>query len=112
MVTVEAALAIATLLVATALVSVVPSSVAAQVRCTDAAREVALLVARDAPASQVSRALAALAPEEAEMSVATWDGWVAVRVTSTAPTQGPLAGRVSLPISGSAVARLEPSRRG
>jgi hypothetical protein len=112
MVTVEAALAIATLLVATMLASVVPSSVAAQIRCTDAAREVALLLARDAPASQVNRALAVLAPQKAELSVSTSDGWVTVRVTSRAPTQGPLAGKLSLSVSGSAVARLESSRRG
>ncbi len=111
MVTIEAALAVATLLVATVLASVVPSSVAAQVRCADAAREVALLVARDAPAGQVQRAVSVLAPPRAEVSVSSSDGWVTVRVAARAPAQGPLAGRLALAVSGSAVARLEPSRR-
>ena len=112
MVTIEAALAVATLLVATVLASVVPSAVATQIRCAHAAREVALLVARDAPASQVRRGVSALAPEQAEVSVSSSGGWVTVRVASTAPTTGPLAGRLSFPVSGTAVARLEPSRRG
>lgn len=112
MVTIEAAIAVATLLVATVLASVVPAAVATQIRCADAAREVALLVARDAPASQVRRVVSALAPEPAEVSVSSSGGWVSVRVASTAPTRGPLAGRLSLPVSGTAVARLEPSRRG
>jgi len=112
MVTVEAALAVVTLVVAALLTSIVPSAVAAQVRCADAAREVALLVAREEPAPSVGRAMAVLAPTGATLEVSRSDGWVTVQVASSVPTAGPLAGGLTLSVSGSAVARLEPGTAG
>jgi hypothetical protein len=107
MVTVETALAIAALVVATLFASAVPVAVATAVRCGDAAREVALLAARGAPSDHVSAAMAAMAPADATVAVATDGRFVTVVVMADATTRGPLAGRVSFPVRGRAVAQLE-----
>jgi hypothetical protein len=107
MVTVETALAIAALVVATLLASAVPVAVATAVRCGDAAREVALLAARGASAADVSAAMAAMAPAGASLAVDSDGSFVTVVVTADAASRSPLAGRVTFPVRGRAVAQME-----
>jgi hypothetical protein len=107
MVTVETALAIAALVVATLFASAVPVAVATAVRCGDAAREVALLAARGAPPDDVSAAMAAMAPADATLAIDSDGRFITVVVTADATSGGPLAGRVSFPVQGRAVAQLE-----
>jgi hypothetical protein len=107
MVTVETALAIAALVVATLLASAVPVAVATVVRCGDAAREVALLAARGASPDDVQAAMAAMAPAGASLSIDSDGRFVTVVVTADATWRGPLSGRLVLPVRGRAVAQLE-----
>ena len=107
MVTVETALAIAALVVATLLASGVPVAVATAVRCGDAAREIALLAARGAPSGDIEAVTAALAPADSALSIRSDGRFVTVVVTVDATSRGPLAGRLSLPVRGRAVAQLE-----
>ena len=107
MVTVETALAIAALVVATLLASGVPVAVATAVRCGDAAREVALLAARGAPPRDIEAATAALAPADSALSISSDGRFVTVVVTADGTSRGPLAGRLSFPVRGRAVAQVE-----
>ena len=107
MVTVETALAIAALVTATLLASAVPVAVATVVRCGDAAREVALLAARGASSDDIEAARAAMAPADAALSISSDGRFVTVVVTADATSRGPLAGRLSVPVRGRAVAQVE-----
>jgi Flp pilus assembly protein TadG len=108
MVTVETAVAVAVLLVAGLLASAAPAVVGAQIGCADAAREAALLLARDQPASRAAAAVTTLAPQGARVSVrrgtSTIEVVVQARVT---PLPGPLARALTLSVSGRSVALRE-----
>lgn len=107
MVTVETALAIAALVTATLVASAVPAAVATAVRCGDAAREVALLAARGASSDDIEAARAAMAPAGSALSISSDGRFVTVVVTADATSRGPLAGRLSVPVHGRAVAQVE-----
>jgi hypothetical protein len=79
------------------------SAVVAQLRCVDAAREIARLVARGEPGAAAPAA--GLAPPGAAVQVRRDGGYVVARVVARPPM---LAGLV---IAGEAVAALEPGRR-
>ncbi|WP_317492948.1 TadE family type IV pilus minor pilin [Haloechinothrix sp. LS1_15] len=106
-VTVEAAIAV---LVLVAVLVVTVAGIAAvtdQLRCTDAAREAARLVARGEP-ERVDRAVSRIAP-----SGARWDVDVAageVTVTVTAPSVGGLLPGVN--VTAEAFAVIEPGAAG
>ena len=97
--TVEAALAIASLVTVAMLCLAGATALSMQVRCIDAAREVARLAARGH-----ATATGGLAPPGAAVELHTSGGYVVARVTDRAPI---LPGVV---ISGEAVAALEPGR--
>jgi hypothetical protein len=100
-VTVEAALALCSLTLVTALSVGSVAAVAASVRCTDAARELARLAARGEP--DRGRAVAArLAPTGARIELVV-RGDEAVAEVTAAPLQLP-----GLHVAGRAVAVLEP----
>jgi hypothetical protein len=100
-VTVEAALALCSLALVTALSVGAVAAVAASVRCTDAARELARLAARGE--ADRGRAVAArLAPGGARVELAIRGDEVVAEVTA-APLQLP-----GLRVAGRAVAVLEP----
>ena len=111
MVTVETALAVAALVVATLLASAVPVAVATAVRCGDTAREIALLAARGASTNDIEAARAAMAPAGSSLSLSSDGRYVTVVVTADATSRGPLAGRLSFPVRGRAVAQLEATGR-
>ncbi|MFG1797364.1 TadE family type IV pilus minor pilin [Nocardia sp. NPDC049149] len=99
--TIEAAIALATIVVAVVLCLGALLAASAQVRCVDAAREAARLSARgdDANALEAARRLA---PPEAEISLRTEGNHVLVQVTTRTPLL-PL-----LTLQGSAIAAREP----
>jgi hypothetical protein len=101
-VTVEAALALCSLMVVLALALGAVASVGAQLRCMDAAREVARLVARG-QSERAGQAAVSIAPAGASVEVAVRGDEVTVTVSS------PIAGKLSgLVVSGRAVGVLEP----
>ncbi len=109
MVTVETALAVPALLVAGLCAAAVPGVVAGQIACGDAAREAALMVARDLPRAQATRLASSVAPEGADVVVGTQGRFVQVTVGATLrPLPGPFAAVVGVPVSASAVALREP----
>jgi hypothetical protein len=101
-VTVEAALALCSLAVVTALSLGALTAVGAAVRCTDAARELVRLAARGEP--DRGRAVAArLAPSGARITLTIRDDEATAEVTA-APVQA-----LPVRVSGRAVAVLEPA---
>lgn len=108
MVTVETAIAVPVLLVAALLAAGAPVLVGAQIRCADAAREAALIIARDAPAAQAEQAVRALAPHGAELAVQRRASTVEARVRAEVrPVPGPLGRLLAFSVSGRAVALRE-----
>jgi len=100
-VTVEAAIAVGTLVLAAAAVIAAVASVLASVRCVDAARELARAAARgDAERGQASAAR--IAPTGATMDVRV-DGDAVVVVVAAEPV-----GLLPLQVSGTATGLLEP----
>ena len=100
-VTVEAALALSTLVVFLALALGALAAVAESVRCVDAARELARLAARGEP--ERGRAVAArLAPDGARLDLTRDGDTVSVEVSTE------LVAPLPLRIGGRAVAALEP----
>ena len=95
----EGALAIASLVTVLMLCLAGATALAMQVRCIDAAREVARLAARGGATGGVA---GGLAPPGAAVELRSTGGYVVARVTDRAPI---LPGVV---ISGEAVAALEP----
>lgn len=89
-VTVEAAISIGSLLFVFALVLTGISAVTDQLRCTDAAREAARLIAMDEP-DRARRAVAEIAPATARLHVSTRSDEITVRV-SAEPVGGLLPG--------------------
>lgn len=111
MVTVETALAVPALLVAGLCAAAVPGVVAGQIACADAAREAALMIARDLPRAQATGLASSVAPQGADVVVGTQGRFVQVTVSATLrPLPGPLAAVVGVPVSASAVALREPGR--
>jgi Flp pilus assembly protein TadG len=107
MVTVETALAVPVLLLVGAAAMVLPLLGGAQVRCTDAAREAALLVARGAPPVQAEAVARRLAPSSATVRLEKSSGLVRAEVR--APLGVNLLGRTwAVTLSGAAVAVAEP----
>jgi hypothetical protein len=101
-VTVEAALALSSLALVTALAVGAVAAVGASVRCTDSARELARLAARGEP--DRGRAVAArLAPSGARIELAV-DGDEATAVVTAEPVRV-----LPVHVSGRAVAVLEPA---
>jgi Flp pilus assembly protein TadG len=102
-VTVEAALALCSLVVVLALVLAAVSAVAAQLRCIDAAREAARLTARGEPdrAEEIARRIA---PRGAVVAVTVGGDEITARV-SVNPAAGWLPG---VDVGAQAVAVLEP----
>jgi hypothetical protein len=100
-VTVEAALALGSLAVVTALATGAVAAAGASVRCTDAARELARLAARGEP--DRGRAVAArLAPPGAQVALTIRGDEATAEVTAVAVPALPVR------VSGRAVAVLEP----
>ncbi len=102
-VTVEAALALCSLVIVLALVLAAVSAVTAQVRCVDAAREAARLTARGEPdrAKDLARRIA---PRGAVVAVTVHSDEVTARVSAD-PVAGLLPG---IEIRAEALAVLEP----
>ncbi len=99
-VTVEAAIAVGTLVVFLALALGALAAMAAQVRCVDAARELARLAARGEP--ERGRVVAArLAPDGARLELVRTDD------TITSEVSAPLVSPLPLRIVGQAVAAVE-----
>lgn len=94
-VTVEAAIAIASIVAVIVMCIGAIMAVTLHVRCVDAAREAARLVARGDEVSQV------LLPGEAALTVSEADGFVSARVSADTKLPG-------LTVSAEAVAALEP----
>ncbi|MCB0927051.1 MAG: pilus assembly protein TadE [Mycobacterium sp.] len=104
--TVEAALAIATLAVVAVLLLAGFSALSAQVRCVDAAREAARLVARGEPAARDAAALdvaRGIAPPGARIQIVRAPGDL-IRVQVAVPA--PLLPGIT--VTGNAVAVAEP----
>ncbi|HEX5346363.1 MAG TPA: TadE family type IV pilus minor pilin [Pseudonocardiaceae bacterium] len=102
-VTVEAALALCSLVAVLALVLAAVSAVAAQLRCIDAAREAARLTARGEPARAEDIAQR-IAPRGAVVAVTVRGDEVTVRVSAN-PAAGLLPG---IDVGAEAAAVLEP----
>lgn len=102
-VTVEAALALCSLVVVLALMLAAVSAVAAQLRCVDAAREAARLTARGEPdrAEDLARRIA---PRGAVVAVTVTGDEITARVSAD-PVAGLLPG---IEVGAEAVAVLEP----
>jgi hypothetical protein len=107
-VTAETAAALPVLVVVLVAAVWAVGAAAAQLRCTDAAREAARALARG-DGIGTSRALAvAVAPAGAAVRVSVEGDLVRVRVSALTPLPAPLAGLVPAPtVSGSAVAMRE-----
>lgn len=109
MVTVETAVAIPMLLVVGLAAAGVPAAVGAQIRCADAARDAALLVARGVPADEAAALVTARAPQGARVAVTTSVSAVDVTVSAqVSPVPGPLQALVSVPVSAQSSAPREP----
>jgi Flp pilus assembly protein TadG len=102
-VTVEAALALCSLVVVLALVLAAVSAVAAQLRCVDAAREAARLTARGEP-DRAEGLARRIAPHGAVVAVTVQGDEVTARVSAD-PVAGLLPG---IDVGAEAVAVLEP----
>lgn len=102
-VTVEAALAVCSLVVVVALVLAAVSAVAAQLRCVDAAREAARLTARGEQ-DRAEELAHRIAPRGAVVSVTVRGDEVTARVSAT-PAAGLLPG---IKVEAEAAAVLEP----
>ncbi|WNV91723.1 TadE family type IV pilus minor pilin [Umezawaea sp. Da 62-37] len=102
--TVEAAIAIFSLALVLTLGSAAVVAVADQLRCTDAAREAARLVARGEP-ERAESVVTAIAPAGARLEVSTDDDAVRVVVVAT-PANGLLPG---VHLEATAYAVLEPT---
>jgi hypothetical protein len=101
-VTVEAALALASLMLVLALAIAAISAVAAQVRCMDAAREAARLMARGEP-ERASRAAGMIAPAGARVGIVVRGDEVTVTVASAVVAKLP-----GVSVSALAMGVLEP----
>ncbi|UQS27666.1 pilus assembly protein TadE [Amycolatopsis thermalba] len=101
--TVEAAIALCALAVVVGLVLAGFTAIANQLRCTDAAREAARLLARGEP-QLAAQAVEQIAPPGASLSVKTEGDSITVEVRA-APAGGPLPG---LHLTANAFAVLEP----
>jgi Flp pilus assembly protein TadG len=102
-VTVEAALALCSLVLVLVFVVSAVAAAAAQLRCIDAAREAARLVARGEP-ERARRAAESIAPDGARVDIRVVGDEVTVEVSSKA------AGRLpGLTVSGRALGVLEPA---
>jgi Flp pilus assembly protein TadG len=104
MATVEAALAIVGLVLVLTLGAATITAVVDQLRCTDAAREAARLIARGEP-ERADGAVQAIAPKNAHLAVRTDGDTIHVEVTAT-PTANLLPG---LRLTAHAYAVLEPT---
>jgi hypothetical protein len=83
--------------------------VGAQIRCADAARDAALLVARGVPADEAAALVTARAPQGARVAVTTSVSAVDVTVSAqVSPVPGPLRALVSVPVSAQSSAPREP----
>lgn len=102
-VTVEGALALCSLVVVFALLLAGTAAISGQLRCTDAAREAARLIARGQP-SLAAEAVRGLAPSGAVLEVSGEGRTVAVTVRAD-PAGGLLPG---VTVAASAHAELEP----
>ncbi|OXM72154.1 MULTISPECIES: TadE family type IV pilus minor pilin [Amycolatopsis] len=102
-VTVEAAIALCALAVVVGLVLAGFTALANQLRCTDAAREAARLLARGEP-QLAAQAVEQIAPPGASLSVKTEGDSITVEVRA-APAGGPFPG---LHLTANAFAVLEP----
>ena len=100
MVTVEAAYAIAAIVVTVLIAVGGVSAMIAQIRCTDAAREAARLAARGDDAA-AHEAASRLAPDGAQVEVRTEGDHVVAVVTAP-------AGLLPLDLRGEAIAAVEP----
>lgn len=100
-VTVEAAVAIGTLVLVASVAIGAVATVIASVRCVDAARELARLAARGEP-DRGRTAAAGIAPGRARIELST-DGDAVLVTVAAAPV-----GLLPLEVSGSAAAVLEP----
>jgi Flp pilus assembly protein TadG len=110
MVTVEAAIAVPLLLAVGLLAAGAPGVMGAHIRCADAAREAALMVARDLPVAEAEATVASLAPKGARMSVQERGDIVEVVVAArVSPVPGPLGRVMALGVSGRSVALREPA---
>jgi Flp pilus assembly protein TadG len=105
MVTVETALVIPVLLGAAALAATVPAVVGVQVRCTDAARDAALLLARGADVQRAEQAVEHLLRRPAAVQVTRDADLVTATVTATLT---PPWGRPAISVTGRSVAVVEP----
>lgn len=105
--TVEAALAVCTVVIVLAMALAGSAAVLAQLRCTDAAREAARLVARGEP-EQAEQAARRVAPTGARIAVHVQGDEVIVEVAAE-PGGGILPG---LSVRAEAVAVLEPGVAG
>ena len=82
---------------------------ASQLRCIDAAREAARVVARGEETAVVRQVAQELAPEGAAVDVERVDGTVTVRVSADVSMPGPVGGVLPAPTArGEAVAWAEP----
>jgi Flp pilus assembly protein TadG len=102
-VTVEAALALCSLVLVLALAVGAVASASAQLRCIDAAREAARLVARGEP-DQARRAAGTIAPGGARVDVQVVGDQVTVEVSTSGA-----GGVPGLTVSGRALGVLEPA---
>jgi Flp pilus assembly protein TadG len=102
-VTVEAALALCSLVAVMVMVIAAVSAASAHLRCLDAAREAARLVARGEP-QRAQEIAAAVAPRGAAVDVRVTGDEVDVRVTAAA-----VPGIPGLSLVGHAVAVMEPA---
>jgi Flp pilus assembly protein TadG len=105
--TVEAAIAVCAVIVVLAIALAGSAAVLAQVRCTDAAREAARLVARGEP-EQAERAARRVAPAGASVVIRVQGDEVVVEVAAE-PGRGVLPG---LSVRAEAMAVLEPGVAG
>jgi Flp pilus assembly protein TadG len=105
--TVEAAIAVCAVVVVLAIALAGSAAVLAQVRCTDAAREAARLVARGEP-EQAERAARRVAPAGASVVIRVQGDEVVVEVAAR-PGRGILPG---LSVRAEAMAVLEPGVAG
>jgi Flp pilus assembly protein TadG len=107
MATVEAAIAIVGLVLVLTLGTATITAVIDQLRCTDAAREAARLIARGEP-ERADSAVQAIAPKDAHLTVRTDGDTIHVEVSAT-PTANLLPG---LRLTARAYAVLEPTAAG
>lgn len=103
-VTAEAAVVIPSLVLVALLGVGLVIAVGTELKCVDAAREAARLAARGETDTVVQRAVHAVAPADAHLTVHRSDGWVQVRVTAELKPWGLMPG---VPLGASAKAEEE-----